>query len=247
MVPSRDGAGRLWTRAAVIRHDSRSDIVSTDQLLSAVREIVAPLAVRFDGQDRAIERIETRGVEFTALADDIRAQGLRETIKLFDGQILDGRNRFPACGIVGVAARFEPFDGDPLALVVSENLRRRHLNESQRAMVAARLASLPEGRPPLNSENKETAPIDAVYGVSQERAAEILNVGRSSVQRAREVLDDGAPELVSAVERGRLAVSAAANLAKKPPEFQAAVESGCQRRVRPDAELCHRRGQFQGP
>ena len=40
-------------------HQPRSVVVSTDQLISAVREIVAPLAVRFDGQDHAIERIET--------------------------------------------------------------------------------------------------------------------------------------------------------------------------------------------
>jgi hypothetical protein len=60
----------------------------------------------------------------------------------------------------------------------------RHLDESQRAMVAARLANLGEGRP------GKTASIDAV---SQPQAAERLNVSRPSVQRAAAVLDKGTP------------------------------------------------------
>jgi hypothetical protein len=59
---------------------------------------------------------------------------------------------------------FETYQGsDPAAYVIGINLLRRHLNESQRAMVAARLATLREGRP------SKTAQICAV---SQSSAAE---------------------------------------------------------------------------
>jgi Rha family phage regulatory protein len=44
--------------------------VTGTELIQAVREIVAPLAVRFDGQDEAIERIEHRQ---DAMAEDISA------------------------------------------------------------------------------------------------------------------------------------------------------------------------------
>jgi hypothetical protein len=59
------------------------------------------------------------------------------------------------------------------------NLRRRHLDESQRAMVAARPAMLPKG---ANQHSSIELP-------TQEQAAEMLNVGVASVKRAALVLE----------------------------------------------------------
>jgi hypothetical protein len=42
----------------------------------------------------------------------------------------------------------------------------------------------------------------------------MLNVGKRSVERAREVVDHGVPDLVDAVEQGEVTVSAAAEFAK---------------------------------
>ena len=56
-------------------------------------------------------------------------------------KILDGRNRARACDAAGVTPRYVEFDGkDPAAFVLSQNLARRHLGPSERAMVAARMA-----------------------------------------------------------------------------------------------------------
>jgi len=152
------------------------------------------------------------GREFDELVADVRANGLREPIWTYEGQILDGRNRYLACEAAGVEPRFREYEGDdPIAFVVSLNLHRRHLNESQRAVVAAKLATLDRGRP---SENPP------IGGISAATAAEMLNVGTRSVERAREVLDLGAPELVAAVERGEVSVSAAADVAELPKEQQ---------------------------
>jgi hypothetical protein len=59
--------------------------------------------------------------------------------------------------------------------------------------------------------------------ISQEQAAKLMNVGVASVERARTVLNNGTPELQHAVAQGKMAVSAAADIAKTEPEFQRAV------------------------
>ena len=99
----------------------------------------------------------------------------------------------------------------PVAYVVSLNLHRRHLNESQRAMVAARIANLPAHRPP-DRKSANLPGFEAAPDISQAKAAEMLNVARSSVQRAATVRESGAPELIAAAEQGRVAVSTAAHV-----------------------------------
>ena len=86
------------------------------------------------------------GEAFDSLVADIRANGLMEPITIHEGLILDGRNRHRACGAAGIEPKFLEFDGDdPLAFVLSLNLHRRHLSESQRGMIAARLETLKHG------------------------------------------------------------------------------------------------------
>jgi hypothetical protein len=92
------------------------------------------------------------GQEFESLVEDIRAaNGLHEKITLYEGCILDGRNRYRACKALGIditALEFDEYDGsDPLGFVISLNLARRHLSESQRAMIAAQCANICDKEP----------------------------------------------------------------------------------------------------
>jgi hypothetical protein len=143
------------------------------------------------------------------LAQDINDLGLLDPIVLYEGQILDGRCRYLACQIASVEPEFQDYVGDdPLGFVVCRNLHRRHLTESQRAIVAARLAALKRGA----NQHSQGLPIG--------RAADLLNVGERSVARAREVLRGGVPELVAAVEAGEIAVSAGADISGMPESEQ---------------------------
>jgi N6-adenosine-specific RNA methylase IME4 len=153
--------------------------------------------------------------ELQALADDIKANGLQQPVVMFGAQLLDGRNRWRACEIAGVEPRLRDWTGDdPIAYVVSLNLKRRHMDESQRAMVAARIATMREGR------QKSTTEISVV---SQAKASDLLKVSPDSIQFARKVLSKGAPRLAEAVERGEIAVSTAATIAEMPREDQGEI------------------------
>lgn len=143
--------------------------------------------------------------EASDLAKSIADNGLREPIVLFEGQILDGRNRFLACREAGVEPRFEnlPKDTDPLHYVVDLNLRRRHLDDDQRRMVAAELSQIAK--------------------LPRAEAAEIMGTDVAGVDRAKSVLKHGAPELTDAVKQGTTSVAAAAEIARLSPEVQRAI------------------------
>jgi hypothetical protein len=137
------------------------------------------------------------GGEFDKLVADIRAHGVREKIWLYEGKILDGRNRYRAAQVAGVPCPTRVFDGDdPVGFVISLNVTRQHLTTSQRAMIAARLATFKDGQR-----------ADLVAGTSIEEAARRLNVGHASVERDKMVHEQGGPELIRAVDTGGMSVA----------------------------------------
>jgi ParB-like chromosome segregation protein Spo0J len=142
---------------------------------------------------------------FKALIEDIKANKQLEPIWLLDGKILDGRNRYHACQHLKIDVRTRDFvGGDPVGFVLSVNLHRRHLNTSQRALVAAKLATFTHGG------DRSKAPIG---GLTDAEVAKLLNVGERSVERARQVLAKGDPSLIEAVEQGQTSVTDAAGKA----------------------------------
>jgi N6-adenosine-specific RNA methylase IME4 len=155
-------------------------------------------------------------LEFAGLVDDIKVNGLREPVWLHgDGRIIDGRNRYRACRQIGMDPPTRIYRGDDdglVAFVVSLNLHRRHLNESQRSMVGARIEDYQRGRPRK----------DANWQVKRGDAADLLNVSERSIARAAKV-QQATPELADAVDRGKVSVSAAASIAEAPPEEQREV------------------------
>lgn len=157
--------------------------------------------------------------EHAALVEDVKERGVQRPIVLLDRMVLDGRNRYMAARDAEVGYRVVEFDDpDPVAFVISENLRRRHLTDSQRAMVGAKIAKLPKGgdRREEQTANWRTAPTTA-------QTAELLNTSVRGIERARVVVEAGAPELIEAASSGEVTVSAAAEVAKLPQTEQVEI------------------------
>lgn len=171
--------------------------------------------------------------DFAGLVEDVRANDIREKIVVWDGAILDGRNRYRAgleAGLIDADDgpdrskyfhRFIPdIDGDPLKFVLSKNLHRRHLTTGQRAYAMAEYETLRHG-----GARKPDAVQDANLRVEETRAelAERGHVSERSIASAATVRDHGVPELKSAVRQGEIAVSAAERIARMPEEEQPAA------------------------
>ena len=166
--------------------------------------------------------------EYTDLVEDIRVHGLREPIWIHqDGRIIDGRNRHRACIEVGIEPAVRTYEGGDdglVSFVVSLNLKRRHLNESQRAGVGARVENMTHGgsRPREQDANwhLDLGIAHESSAVRRADAAEMLNVSKRSIARAHKVIDLGVPELVEKMDRGEIAVSTAAVIAEAPEDVQ---------------------------
>ena len=172
------------------------------------------------------------GAEFDALKEDIHQNGLLDAITLFDSKIIDGRNRYRAMQelnkeIPGYLLQDEstnfPTQEIALAWVLSKNLHRRHLSEGQRAMVAGNIANMKSGERTDIVQNPEAEPSANLQKVSVADAAKRLNVGARSVNSAKKIIDQGSDELNQAVIQGKIAVSAAAEIATLPEEKQVEI------------------------
>lgn len=153
-----------------------------------------------------------KGVEFDDLTADIKEHGLREKIWLYEGQILDGRNRYLACQKAALEPKYRTYKGsDPISFVISLNRHRRHDNENEIAFAAARIATMRQGQRTDLASGEARSQIDA---------AEELGTSRSSVQRAKKVIERGSKALQQAAESGAVTLSKAASVVALPKSEQ---------------------------
>lgn len=157
------------------------------------------------------------GEEFDLLVDDIRKNGQLEPIVTYHGEILDGINRARVCEILGIEPLAEEYTGDdPLSYVVSINVRRRHMDTSQRAMLATEM--LPEFEAEAkkrqqtgkhrSSQNCDNLVLDHQgWARSSSQAAKVFNVSPRSIQQAKQIKKD-APNRVQDIVSGKISVNA---------------------------------------
>jgi hypothetical protein len=125
--------------------------------------------------------------EYEGLKASIKERGQEVPILLLNGQILDGRHRYRACLDLGIEpVTKEIATADPLGLVFTLNLQRRHLNKGQVAMIAAKLTERGnKGGRPAKAETQQI-----LMGFpSAQAAADASGVAPTYIREAIEVLE----------------------------------------------------------
>jgi len=156
-------------------------------------------------------------LEFEALKEDIKTHGQLEPILYWKEMLVDGRNRLKACEELGIEAREVELtdETDPVDYVISHNLHRRNMSETQRAIVGAKLATFKHGQV---GNGRKVDPQICGSTFTTEEASRLVNVSERSIENAKRVIADGSKTLVEMVERDELKVSAAEKLIKSTPD-----------------------------
>ncbi len=168
--------------------------------------------------------------DYSRLKEDIRKNGQRVPILLWNGMVVDGLNRLMVCRELKIKPVFQEWDGvgSLVDLVVSMNMSRRHMNPSQMAMVIARireseraesrarqLSALKKGqeKPSPSGPNETDGKSDPLW----RRKMEESGVSETSVKRASAVMRSSR-EMELSVMKGDLTVGKAESLLKTLPE-----------------------------
>lgn len=159
--------------------------------------------------------------EFKEFKEDISGNGLLEPIILFQGKVLDGRNRYNACQELGIEIFAQNWEGgmDPVEYVVSKNIHRRQLTPGQRAMAAERALNFyaeeakerqrDSGGDRKSEEYKKSVvepvpqPKPEPDTKARDKAGEMFDVSGRSVSSAKYVREHGTEEEVNTVETGK--------------------------------------------
>lgn len=176
--------------------------------------------------------------ELSALAERIAGGGYDEAhpVVLFEGKVLDGRNRLEACRLLRDQGRlagpppFRVFAGESaLQFVLQENLHRRHLSASQKAAVAVDMLPHFEAeakrRQVAHLRSGTEIPVSAKLrerengGKSSVQAAAAVSVSPRYVEEAKAIAEE-APEVFEQVRAGTATLQEAkreVKRRKRPP------------------------------
>jgi len=138
--------------------------------------------------------------EYKELKRDIKENGQMDDIITYKGKILDGRNRFKVTTELGIKPNLSEYEGDnPLQYVMSTNLKRRHLTDSQKAIVGGRYKGYYSKLYPQGRHQVELVPPEK----ARDRAGEVVGVSGRYIDIAEEVLSIR-PEMEEKIMSGEI-------------------------------------------
>lgn len=163
------------------------------------------------------------------LAVDIIKFGQLEPIVLFEGLVLDGRNRWRVCDRLEIKAacveatdlpNFDPRDA--LRYVISTNLKRRQLNHAARALSGARTWNIYEGevghRRYVSQSTSLGNPRDDKIEMSQPEIARSFDVTLDALRKAYSIVASATEGLLYLLDDKRITLNAAYEICQEWPK-----------------------------
>ena len=136
------------------------------------------------------------GQEYDELRASIREHGIINRVALYQGKVLDGRNRIRAAMAEGVGSipTFNlPPDTDPVAFVMAQNVLRRHLTPHDRAVLTVKVMEVSGELERAREEATTNKPgVGVPYQVIHESHVRQVVAARAGVSpaTAQRVLDE---------------------------------------------------------
>jgi hypothetical protein len=159
--------------------------------------------------------------ELSELAEDIKANGLRQSITLTpDGEILDGKSRELACTKAGVTPRYETFEGDPISYSISMNKLRRQMTASKLGVITTELGKLLRGSHGGDRRSKDFKLHTMQLEKTIKDYAREAGIGPRTIDAGRTLIKHGEANIVDMVRTGQVGIQGAAAFAKNTPREQ---------------------------
>lgn len=131
---------------------------------------------------RVLPRMRER--EFTMLAADIKANGLREPIVRYEGMVIDGWERYMICCAEGIEPHFiDLVDEDPFDFLKRKHSQWRKFDTDKRALCAAKEYDLRnQSNPPIGGKTVAGLALDwKIAKRTLERAIRVLGEAPAAV------------------------------------------------------------------
>lgn len=175
---------------------------------------------------------EAKSEDYNRLRDDIQQNGFdqKQPVVIYQGDILDGWNRWTACAELKITPPTRQFDGDDSAAIafVMRTNKRRNLNSGQWATIAVEAEDVMraiakdvererrEKQSASQSKLSDKKLPDSQPQRSTEKAAEIFNTNRTYVNQAAKI-KQAAPEVFEKVKAGKMTMQDAAKVVRAIP------------------------------
>jgi len=196
---------------------------------------------------------EAKDEDFKELLEDIRANGFDETMPIitYQGDILDGWNRWRACEILGIKPSIVDFDyGDSEALAYTlRTNKRRNMPSGQKAALAVEAEAIMEELKREAEQRKRelsgtrSTPSQVVQKIAQpaamesrtvHKAAELFGTNRTYVQAAAKIKAE-APEVFEKLKAGKTTIQEARKEAARKPTTEEWLPDELNRKAKAEA------------